>query len=61
MGKIIFLDVDGTLTNYENQMPASAINAIRKVRKNDHRVYICIGRSETEVYQDICVYWRARS
>ena len=53
MSKIVFLDVDGTLTNYENQIPASAIDAIRKARANGHRVYICTGRSEAEVYQEI--------
>lgn len=53
MGKIIFMDVDGTLINYENHIPQSAIDAIRKARKNGHKVYICTGRSEAEVYQDI--------
>ena len=32
--KIIFLDVDGTLTDYENHIPASAAEAIRKARAN---------------------------
>lgn len=53
MGKIIFMDVDGTLMNYENQIPQSAIDAIRKARRNGHKVYICTGRSEAEVYQEI--------
>lgn len=48
MRKIIFIDVDGTLTNYENQIPKSAIDAIRKARANGHKVYICTGRSEAE-------------
>jgi Cof subfamily protein (haloacid dehalogenase superfamily) len=53
MGKIIFLDVDGTLVNYENQIPESAVSAIRKARENGHKVYICTGRSEAEVYDAI--------
>lgn len=53
MGKIIFLDVDGTLVNYENQLPASAVNAIRQARSNGHRVYICTGRSRAEVYPEL--------
>lgn len=53
MSKIIFLDVDGTLVNYENQIPESAINAIRQARANGHRVYINTGRSKAEVYQNI--------
>ena len=48
--KLIFLDVDGTLTDYENRIPASAVTAIRQARKNGHRVYICTGRSRAEVY-----------
>ena len=51
--KIIFIDVDGTLVNYENKLPDSAVTAIRKARKNGHKVYICTGRSEAEVYDYI--------
>lgn len=53
MGKIIFIDVDGTLLDYENKLPASASKAIKEARKNGHRVYICTGRSEAEVYDYI--------
>lgn len=53
MGKIIFIDVDGTLLNYEGKLPDSARDAIRQARKNGHRVYICTGRSEAEVYEYI--------
>lgn len=41
MGKIIFFDVDGTLVDYENRIPESAIRAIRTARKNGHKVYVC--------------------
>ena len=51
--KIIFIDVDGTLVNYSSELPASARDAIREARKNGHRVYICTGRSEAEVYDYI--------
>ena len=40
MGKVIFIDVDGTLLDYENKLPASADRAIKEARKNGHRVYI---------------------
>lgn len=53
MEKILFLDVDGTLVNYENKLPKSAVEAIRKARKNGHKVYICTGRSKAEVYQEL--------
>lgn len=50
MNKVIFLDVDGTLVNYDGQVPESAVKAIREARKNGHMVYICTGRSRAEVY-----------
>ena len=53
MGKILFLDVDGTLMDYENRLPASAVEAVRRARANGHRVYICTGRSKAEVYPEL--------
>lgn len=53
MGKIIFLDVDGTLVDYGNKLPVSAVTAIRQARSNGHRVYICTGRSRAEVYPEL--------
>lgn len=53
MNKILLIDVDGTLVDYENHLPDSAVKAIRKVRENGCRVYICTGRSKAEVYQNI--------
>lgn len=53
MGKIIFIDVDGTLVDYDNHLPDSARDAIRQARKNGHRVYISTGRSRAEVYDEI--------
>ena len=53
MSKIIFIDVDGTLVDYENKLPQSAVKAIRQARSNGHKVYICTGRSRAEVYPEI--------
>ncbi len=53
MQKVIFLDVDGTLVDYEGNLPESAVRAIRAARGNGHRVYICTGRSKAEVYQEL--------
>ena len=46
--KIVFLDVDGTITDYENNVPESAKAAIKQARANGHRVYMCTGRSKAE-------------
>ena len=53
MSKIILLDVDGTLVDYENRLPDSAVTAIRQARSRGHRVYICTGRSRAEVYPNL--------
>lgn len=53
MSKIILIDVDGTLVDYENKLPQSAELAIKEARKRGHRVYICTGRSKSEVYDYI--------
>lgn len=53
MKRIIFLDVDGTLVDYQNRLPASAVRAIRAARERGHRVYICTGRSRAEVYPEL--------
>lgn len=50
MSKIIFLDVDGTLVDYEGNLPQSAVEAIRRARAKGHKVYFCTGRSKAEVY-----------
>lgn len=53
--KIIFLDVDGTLIDYNAIMPSSAGRAIDEARKNGHLVYICTGCSKAEILQrDLC-------
>lgn len=53
MSKVIFLDVDGTLVDYDNTIPESAITAIRQARQNGHRVYVCTGRSRAEMQPEI--------
>ena len=41
MGKIIFIDVDGTLLDYENKLPALPIKLLKKQEKTDI-VYIFV-------------------
>lgn len=44
--KLIFLDIDGTLTRPgENIPPDSAIDAIHKARSKGHKVFLCTGRN----------------
>lgn len=51
MAKIVFLDVDGTLINYDAKTPESAKLAVAEARKNGNRVYICTGCSKAEIEQ----------
>lgn len=53
MARIVLLDVDGTLVDYHNRIPNSAIEAIREARRNGHRVYLSTGRSRSEVYDEL--------
>lgn len=44
--KIIFLDIDGTLTEPgKNTPPQSALRAIRQARERGHLVFLCSGRN----------------
>ena len=42
MSKLIFLDVDGTLVDYHNRIPESAVKAIRQAREKGHLVYVLL-------------------
>ena len=44
--KLIFLDIDGTLTSPgSNEPPESALEAIRAAQKAGHKVFLCSGRN----------------
>ena len=44
--KLIFLDIDGTLTPAgSNVIPDSALKAIRKAQEKGHLVFLCTGRN----------------
>ena len=50
---IIFTDVDGTLYDYDWNLPESAVEAIRKMRANGHKVFMVTGRSKAENKQEV--------
>ena len=49
MAKIIFIDVDGTLVDYENNVPQSAIEACKLSRAKGNKIYLSTGRSKAEM------------
>ncbi len=50
---ILFIDVDGTVIDYEGKIPESAVEAIKMVRENGHLVFLCTGRSKAEGYDEL--------
>lgn len=51
--KIVFLDVDGTLVDYHNRLPESAIKAVQTARANGHLTFACTGRSRAEMQPEL--------
>ncbi|MFV0379266.1 MAG: HAD family hydrolase [Anaerorhabdus sp.] len=44
--KYIFIDIDGTLLSHKlNKVPESALLALKKLKENGHRIFICTGRA----------------
>ncbi|MDR2600969.1 MAG: Cof-type HAD-IIB family hydrolase [Spirochaetaceae bacterium] len=50
--KIVFLDIDGTLA-VNNRAPLSTVRSCRAARKNGHLLYICTGRSRSQISRRI--------
>lgn len=48
--KLLFFDIDGTLVNFQTQMPDSAKTALRKAQKNGHKIFLCTGRGKAQIY-----------
>ena len=49
MGKIIFLDIDGTLRDFDGLIPESAVRAVRAARAAGHKVCISSGRPVCQI------------
>lgn len=52
MGKIVFIDFDGTLAE-QGVIPAPHIEAIREARRRGHRIVLCTGRPRSLVSDEI--------
>ena len=53
MKKIIFLDIDGTIRNFDGTIPESTIRAVRKAREKGHEVCICSGRPYNQIEKKV--------
>ena len=49
MPKIVFFDIDGTIWDWDTNIPESTITAIRCLRANGHKAFLCSGRSRGNI------------
>ncbi|OXN00602.1 HAD family hydrolase [Bifidobacterium vansinderenii] len=52
-GKLVFIDIDGTLADENHVVPESAKAACRAAQTNGHRLFICTGRSLPKIERNI--------
>ncbi|MBT1173373.1 HAD family hydrolase [Bifidobacterium sp. MA2] len=52
-GKLVFIDIDGTLADENHVVPESAKAACRRAQANGHRLFICTGRSMPKIERSI--------
>lgn len=50
MKKIVFLDIDGTLVDFNSKMPQSARKALQLAKTNGCLIALCTGRTITNIY-----------
>ena len=48
--KALFFDIDGTLVNSRGELPESARKALDLARKAGHKLFLCTGRNEVQIY-----------
>lgn len=53
MGKLIFLDIDGTIVSLGRSPSKATVEAIRTARANGHRVFLSTGRREADVPEPV--------
>ena len=51
--KLIFLDIDGTLMDFQGKIPESARKALKLAREAGHRLILCTGRTKSEIYPEL--------
>lgn len=49
MPKMIFFDIDGTIWDEHMQIPESAKEAVRLLKENGHKTFICSGRARSNI------------
>lgn len=49
-GKYLFLDIDGTIVDFDCTMPESTETALKAAQKNGHKLIVCTGRCTGQIY-----------
>lgn len=49
MPKLIFFDIDGTIWDADMKIPDSTAEAIRRLKGNGHKTFICSGRARSNI------------
>ncbi|MBQ9438435.1 MAG: Cof-type HAD-IIB family hydrolase [Lachnospiraceae bacterium] len=47
--KLLFFDIDGTLVDFNDELPASCVEALWKAHEAGHYMFICTGRGGAQV------------
>lgn len=51
--KIIFLDIDGTLMDFDGKLPVTAKKALLKAKDDGNRLVLCTGRVKAQIYPEL--------
>ena len=51
--KVVFLDIDGTLVDYNGNVPESTKKAILQAKKKGHKMVLCTGRSKFQIPKEL--------
>ncbi len=51
--KVIFLDIDGTLTDFSGKIPESAKKALVLAKQAGHHLVVCTGRSRYQISEEV--------
>lgn len=54
--KALFFDIDGTLINNQGDWPVSAKKALDLARERGHKLFLCTGRNEVQIYPMLKTY-----
>ena len=47
--KYIFLDIDGTLVDFQGMLADSALTALETAKSNGHKLFVCTGRQRSQI------------